>query len=433
MQKTTGISVAACLVPRWIKSGLIIAEDGAMSTPFDESSVKARLAAQSSQEKTTLQQALLESVKLFRMDVLRFAFGWQTRKSETKHLGDIGTTLVGALDGLLAEFSRPEGPDESRVDASLETLIGKRDPPGPLAQLQRLTGDDPAARSLEQLRLSSETDTLFIQLNGLRAQWREYLALLKTAPPDHPKPPERSQPTLAPLPPNQKTYRSTRALPPLQHRSPPGQDDGGEKAPRPKEPFPPPGQAGPPASSGWTLPSGLMGLARGLLPVVLALAVILFVAYTLTSHLPQAGSHAPGSATSPAQLTSAAPTTQPTSAPTVIATVSPQPIVTPPPLPGQLSVSPATLLLPCPGTGGATLQLANVGGASLDWQVTISSASGGAAGILLDGAPSEQGQLAPGDIIQLSVTAQAQGAQGTLNVSYTGAPAPIAVPYSVAC
>ena len=182
---------------------------------------------------------------------------------------------------------------------------------------------------------------------------------------------------------------------------------------------------------GWTLP-GLGGLARALLPILLALAVMLFLAYELANRLPKTEAHPTVSVT--AHPTTALPTTQPpTSAPTAIITPSPQPIVTPPPVPGQLSVSPSSLLLPCPGTGAATLQLANIGATALDWQVTISSASGGAPGILLDGAPSENGQLAPGEVNQISVTAQALNAQGTLNVSYSGASAPIAVAYSVTC
>ena len=405
-----------------------------MGNRFDEPHGRARLPTQLSREKSALQEALLESVKLLKRDVLHFAHEWQSRWENpvlTQKLGEYGDTLLLALAGLEDEFSRPAGPAQPQVDGLLATLLGTQDAPGPLARLQRLTGKDPAALSLQEQRLLSEVDQLFIQINGLRAQWQNYLSLAKAAPSERPGVHQRSQPELPPLPPNQKTYRPTSVLPPLQRGARRDQEPEDDGLPTPPAATPPPVRPVPRVWQGWTLP-GLGGLARALLPILLVLVVMLFLAYELANRLPKTEGHPTVSVT--AHPTTALPTTQqPTSAPTVIITPSPQPIVTPLPVPGQLSVSPSSLLLPCPGTGAATLQLANIGATALDWQVTISSASGGAPGILLDGAPSENGQLAPGEVNQISVTAQALNAQGTLNVSYSGASAPIAVAYSVTC
>jgi hypothetical protein len=163
-------------------------------------------------------------------------------------------------------------------------------------------------------------------------------------------------------------------------------------------------------------------LLRALLPNLLVVVVILVLLGGIFSHLPKSqGQGAPVPTSAAAQPT----LTRPSAAATPTATRAPgRP---------RLSVNPSTLLLPCPATGAATLQLANTGSVAVDWQVTIISTSGSAPGILLDGENTEGGHLNPGEVTQISVTAQMSGAQGSLSISYTGETAPILVPYSLSC
>jgi hypothetical protein len=179
---------------------------------------------------------------------------------------------------------------------------------------------------------------------------------------------------------------------------------------------------------------GEMGdLLRAMLPILLALLVIAFVAFELLSQFPRGGGQPAIVATHPAQATQPVATSQhpPTSVPT-LPVVASQPPVTSPGT-ARLSVSPTVLALPCPATGEALLQLTNTGAVALDWAATIVSSSGADPGILLDGEPGETGRLNPGEVFQISVTAQARQAQGVIIVQYSGSSGFIQVPYRVDC
>jgi hypothetical protein len=370
----------------------------------DEAHMRARLPVSAGQELSALQR----SVKLFRRDVLRFADGWQAGWTGpvARELAEINEVLLVTLAELEDEFSRAAGPVQPQVEGLLAALVGRPDAPGPLLRLQRLAGDDPAATTLEEQRLLSEADTLFIELNTLRAEWQDYLALVLPSGQANvhqraePVPPPRPRP--APARPDDEDDEDNEALIP------------GSVLPPPR---PPPAQ--PPARQREGARLGIPGILNALLPVVLVLLVIAFLGYELVGHLPKPGEPAaPGSATASARPTPRA---------------TPQPTIATPVGPPQLSVTPPSLLLPCPATGAATLQLANTGVVAFDWQAIILSTSSADPGILLDGETSESGHLDPGALFQMSVTAQERNAQGTISIRYTGASGPIAVPYSVGC
>jgi hypothetical protein len=405
--------MVACPVPYALKSGLIIAEDMVMSSMSDEPRGTARLPLQINQERSALQQALLGSVRLFKSDVLRFAHDWQARWTDppmTQQLDEISETLLTALAGVEQELSRPEGPAPTQVAAWLGTLLGEPGIPGPLARLQRLAGDTAATMPLENQRLLSEADTLFIQLNGFRAQWQDYLALLPAS--RRASSSDPTEPILPPLPPNQKARLATAPLPPLRRPLPQGPYVGVNESAVPPPPVSPPraGQGG-----------GLGDMLKALLPILLALVVVVFVAAEVVSRVPKSNGQ-----TTPASATSA---TQPgsTGAPASTVTASPQPVS------ARLSVNPSSLHLPCPASGAALLQVANTGDAGFDWQATAASAAGGDPGILLDGTNPDSGHLNPGEVTQIGVTAQAASAQGTITITATGGAAPATVTYSVNC
>jgi hypothetical protein len=174
---------------------------------------------------------------------------------------------------------------------------------------------------------------------------------------------------------------------------------------------------------------------KALMPFLLALVVVAFLAYGVISRLPKSehrGAPVPVTTSTSFPTPKATTTSQPisTSTATPAATITAQP--SPPAGAGQLSVNPLVLVLPCPGSGAASLQLANTGATLLDWQATVAGAAGGDAGILLDGAASENGQLKPGEVTQISVTALAATAQGTITLTAAGAN-PVTVSYSVTC
>lgn len=412
----------------------------------DESRVMAALPSPLSEEKIALQQSLLESARLFARDVLRFSHDWQIRWNDpamTLELAEIGESLLVPLAGLEQEFSRPEGPSEPQAAGFLGMLLGTPGAPGPLTRLKTLTGDDPAEMSLADQRLLSETDTLYIQLNGFRAQWQDYLSLVTAL--ERAGVHERARPLLPPLPPNRKTFRAagaaTFARRPAAGRQEAGMREFPSLGGAPQAPV----QTAPPARQGGGLRRGLGGLLKGLLPF-LALVVIVFLAYQVASRLPRAEGQATPipAATAPAHPAPTATATLPPTAtsvttPTATAAAQPSPTAAPRPTPttpaggAQLSVNPPVLALPCPGTGGATLQLVNSGAIPFDWQATPASAVGGDAGILLDGASSERGHLSPGAVTQISVTAQTATAQGTITITYTGGANPVTVSYSVTC
>jgi hypothetical protein len=311
-----------------------------------------------------------------------------------------------------------------------------------LARLQALTAHDPAAMSLEDQRLLSEVDTLSIQLNGFRAQWQDYLSLVTAL--ERASATTRTGPALPPLPPNPAAARTAPIMPPLPGSPAQEEDEEESGSPAPVAPLLPPVSPAPSFGQNGNLPRGPGSMLKALWPFLLALVVIVFGAYQIVSRAPKAESQAtpvPAATSTTLSAPTATPTGQPTAAPTTTptATAQPSPTATPQPTAtasaggGQLSVNPPVLLLPCPGTGAATLQLANTGAAAFAWQATPTGASGGNAGILLDGAPTERGQLNPGEVTQLSVTAQAANAQGTIAITYTGASTPVTVSYSVNC
>ncbi len=403
----------------------------------------AAMSAPSTQEQRAVQQALLESATLFANDVTRCARDWQTRWSDpalTQQLDEISATLQAPLNGLVAQFSRPEGPSQTRVAGYLAVLL---DTSGPLARLQKLTGANPAAMSLEDQRLLSEVDTLSIQLNGVRAQWQEYLSLATGQAGDVTQHP--TAPLLAPLPPNPALAAAPAA--PAPGPFPPLAASAGHAGVPPDPALDPlePDRAPPGAGPGESLRRGLSGTVKVALLLLLAVLVILFLAYQLAIRLPQTthvGTSTPASPgvtlTAPTPTITPQPTTPATSAPspTATATAQPSPTATPPPGGGgttQLSVNPPFLQVPCPATGAATLQLVDSGAQPLDWQATPTGASGGSPGILLDGQFSERGHLSPSEVAQISVTAQVQGAQGIISITYSGGSSPVTVSYSVNC
>lgn len=392
-----------------------------------------------------LQQALCESVERFAGDAQRFSRDWQVRWSDPamkQELAEISEALLAPLAGLEREFSRAEGPSQPQVAGFLGQLLGTPDDPGPVTRLRALTENDQAEMEMspEALRLLSETDTLFIQLNGFRAQWQDYLSVVTAQ--ERTSAPERAQPVLPPLPPNRKRRGAAGAVASARRAAFEQQTDANEFAALKAAPAT---ISPPPAWQGTGLWRGMAEMGKALLPFLLALLAIIVVAYAVVSRLPKtAGQAAPVPArTAPTLPSVASATSQPpsTAAPTATATAAapptpattPQPTTTTPAGTAQLSVNPPALLVPCAGTGAASLQLANIGTAPLDWQATARGASGGAAGILLDGAPGERGHLNPGDVTEISVTAQAAAAQGTITISAAGLATPINVAYRVNC
>jgi hypothetical protein len=414
--------------------------------------VMADLPVDVTQERQALQLALSEGVTRLVGDALRFSRAWQTRWNDpliVQELNRLSTELLENLAKLRQQFRRPEGPSQPAVSLLLGELLGTSDQPSPLMRLQQLTGDDPTALSLEGQRLLGEVDALFIQAHGLRGQWQEYLSVIRQ--PDL----KVSHPPTQPLLPPQ-TNANQSALPPA--------DD--EEAP-PARPAPRPSAAAaastpPPPfdEEEWPQPPGVFitdhlmppqpsrgaGARQGVkstLKVVLTLGVVLIIvvllAYEAAAHLPSGASRTssppgPAATSLPAATATLAPEPtytplpSPTTQPTAPAT--PTTGVTPTPAPGSagLAVNPSVLLVPCPGNGAATLQLVNTGSQSLDWQAAPSGS-----GVLLDGAPSESGHLNPSDVALVSVTAQAQNAQGTLTITSTGGASPVSVSYSVNC
>jgi hypothetical protein len=168
-------------------------------------------------------------------------------------------------------------------------------------------------------------------------------------------------------------------------------------------------------------------MLKALLPILLALVVIVFVAAEVISRVPKsAGQSAPASATSATHPTQPAQSGA-TSAPASTVTPSPQPAS------AQLSVDPSSLQLPCPASGASQLQVENTGGTAFDWQAAAASTAGGDPGILLDGDNPDSGHLNPGEVTQISVTAQAATTQGTITITATGGASQVTVPYSVNC
>src|SRR5579859_677744 len=407
----------------------------------DQSQTPAAMSAPSTQEQHALQQALLDSARLFATDVARFARDWQTRWSDpalTQQLDEISAALQAAVGGLVAQFSRQEGPSQTQVAGYLWVL---RDTSGPLARLQTLTGADPAAMSLEDQRLLSEVDTLSIQLNGFRAQWQDYLSLATGQGPDIARHP--TAPFLPPLPPNPARAAAPAApsLPPFPFQAALAGVVG--SPPDPGLDMLAPDLAPPDAGPGESLQRGLSGTAKVTLTLLLLVVLIAFLAYQFAARLPQTTrAETPTAATpgttlsAPTPTITAQPTSPPTPAPSPTATAQPSPTVTLPPGGGgttQLSVNPPALLVPCPATGAATLQLVDTGAQPLDWQATPIGASGGSPVIFLDGQFTEHGHLNPGEVAQISVTAQVRGAQGIISMNYTGGSSPVTVSYSVNC
>ncbi|HEU5368262.1 MAG TPA: hypothetical protein VFU69_07350 [Ktedonobacterales bacterium] len=396
-----------------------------MSIIPDEPRGTARLPLQLSQERGALQQALLGSIRLFKGDVLRFAHDWQARWTNpaiTQQLAEISEALLTDLAGLEQELSRPEGPASARVAGLLAMLLGEPGVAGPLARLQQVAEDESPGLSLEKQRLLSEVDTLFIQLNGFRAQWQDYLSLLPAS--GRASSSDPTEPMLPPLPPNQRARHATEPLSPLRRPASPRAYPGMYEPPiLPPPILPPPVSASPRA---WQS-GGLGDMLKALLPILLALIVIVFVAVEVVSRVPKSsGQTTPGSSTSATQSTQPVQPTA-TSAPASTATPSPQPAS------AQLSVSPSSLQLPCPASGASQLQVANTGDTALDWQAAAASAAGGDPGILLDGANPDGGHLNPGEATQISVTAQAASAQGAITITATGGANSVTVPYSVNC
>ncbi len=382
------------------KSGLIIAEAMPMSSMSDEPHVTARVSASLSQDMRALQAAMLESARFFTEAVRRFAHDWQTRWPDpqiTQELAEIGESLLVTLAGLEEEFGQPGVPSRQRVDRLLDVLLGTQTTRGPLQRLLNLAQKHAAPSSLADQRLQSEVDTLFIQLNGLLAQWRDYQALatnLEPAPDQH----------AAKTPPRSRIEREASEAEEASLLSLPARHTTGQPTERRR--------------------GGTGDLLWALLPILLAGVVILVLVSGIVSRLSQHQEYPAAPVTSGAQSTPTAPPP---------GTAVPAPSATTPARLPRLSVTPTTLLLPCPGTGAANLQLSNTGAVALNWQAAIISASGGQPGILLDGENTETGHLNPGAVTEISVTAQLRGAQGSLSISYSGEPAPILVPYSLNC
>ncbi len=408
---------------RVLKSGLIIAEDKLMSNPPHHSQIAASVSAQPSQNKPALQQKLLESVMLLRQDVRSLTHEWQARKThplQAQQLADIEQELLVPLDALVEELSRPEGPDQARVEAVLNALVGAQGMPAPLTRLQGFTPGDAQALPLDEQRVLSKINLLAIEMNGLRAQWQDYLALQR---------PEAAASASPPPPATKPAQRSSVAQPSPRHAADPIEGVEAEEPRSSSSDVPPPALPKPVKRrrpGGW---AEMGDLLRALLPILLALLVIAFVAFELLGHLPGMQGQPATAEPHLTQPPHPAATIQlsPTSAP--IASV----VASQPPGAARLSVTPSVLALSCPATGEALLQLTNSGAVALDWVATISSPSGTDPGILLDGEPSETGHLNPGEVFEISVTAQARQAQGVINIRYSGASSALQVPYSVDC
>jgi hypothetical protein len=399
-------------------------EAGAMA---DESQAMDELPLDALQQQREAQQALLENAARFADAAMQCMQGWHLRwpePSAASQVAAISTMMRAALDKLRQALARPEGPALPEAAEALNTLLGTQDVPGPLARLQALITGDRVVQSPEAQRLLSELDMLTIRLNGLRAQWQDYLSLSAPRQSTKVQPITEPLPSLPPLPPNRVRRSAAReaALSALL---------GGLEGEQPHAPT--------------RQRSDLSHAPAGTLKVTLALLAVLVLivvfAYEAAVHLPltKPGSTqnlmlAPTASRGPltGQPTSTPPaltdtvTTRPTASPTI------QPTAAPPPNAGAaaLSVNPPQLTIPCPGTGAAALQLINTGAAPLDWQAAV---NGPANEIWLDGAASEQGHLSPGDEAIINVTAQARGLQGTISITYTGAPYPIMIAYRVNC
>lgn len=404
------------------------------------------------QERLALQKALLDSADQLDEDAQQCTRAWQRRWSDTafaQQISALSTELLDYLEGLRQEFGRAGGPLPPQVSQFLGALLGTQDQPGPLTRLQGLTGNDPETLSLEAQRLLSEVDALCIQLNGLRAQWQEYLSLLTAPEPSitrHPTQPFLSETSsrseqrppvefveLPPLPMKQPRRplfdsvpaSSVESAEDWRLRSTPVLVTGNLKPP-------------PPPSAGVSVRQGMGGTLRVVLTLGVVLMLVVFLAYEGVSHLPSSDAQSAHSTALPqvAQTATTAPEPTYTPLPQPTATTAPPPTATPaanpttPPASGstQLSVNPPVLLVPCPGSGAATLQLVDTGSQALDWKATPSGA-----GVLLDGAASESGHLAPGGVALVSVTAQTQSAQGTITVTSTGDSTPAVVSYMVSC
>ena len=407
------------------------------------------------QERLTVQQSLLDNASQLVEDAQELTRAWQARWARTpaeQPISALSAELLEYLEGLLQEFGRTGGPLPPQVSRVLGALLGTQDMPGPLTRFQGLYGSNPEKLSLEAQRLLSEVDALSIQLNGLRAGWQEYLSLLVA-----PEPPTTRHPTQpflpeAPLEREQLPPAIVIELPPLPMKTsrrpvfqtapaapPPLEDEEDWQAP----PAPtlvtdnlkPP----PPTSAGASARQGMGSTLRVMVTLGVALMLIVFLAYEAVSHLPPSNAQSTrliaatqiAPAATPAQRPTSTATPQPT------ATTAPQPTATTapatptaPPVPGsaQLSVNPPVLLVPCPGNGAATLQLVNTGSQPLDWNATPSGSE-----ILLDGSASGSGHLIPSDVALISVTSLAQSAQGTITISFTGGSSPISVTYTVSC
>ena len=419
-----------------------------------DSQLMAGMPVDTIQEQQALQQSLFESANQLVEDTQQFTHAWQIRWSDTpfeQQISALSTELLRDLERLCQEFGRASGPLPAQISQFLGGLLGTKDMPGPLTRLQEMTGNDPEALSLEAQRLLSEVDALFIQLNGLRAQWQEYLSLLTGPDPSvtrHPTQPFLSDTSsqreqrpsvefveLPPLPmkqPRRPLFHSVPAAPPVES------EEGWQ--PRPAHGLVT-DNLKPPSPSGADLSvrQGISGTLRVMLTLGVVLMLIVFLAYEAVSHLPLSdnqSSHAPVPTQIVATATTAPePTNTPLPQPT--ATTAPQPTATTPaasptasPAPGstQLSVNPPVLLVPCPGSGAATLQLVDTSSQSLDWHAAPSGA-----GILLDGTASESGHLAPSDVALVSVTSQTQNGRGMITITYTGGSSPIIVTYMVSC
>lgn len=421
--------------------------------------VMAGLPVDVTQERQALQLALSEGVNRLVSDALRFSRAWQTRWNDpliVQELSKLSTELLEKLERLRQQFRRPEGPSQPVVSVLLGELLGTSDQPSPLTLLQQLTGDDPAALSLEGQRLLGEVDALFIQAHGLRGQWQDYLSVMMlpelkvSHPPTQPLLPPQANADQSALPPED----DEEAPPPRQARRPPAGTRGMPVPPPPLDeeeglPQPPGGFVTDhllpplPPRSGASARQGAGSTLKVVLTLGVVLIVVVFLAYEAAAHLPSGASRTsspPGpAATSPPAATATLapePTYTPLPSPTATAigqptaTATPGTGVTQTPAPGSaaLTVNPSVLLVPCPGNGAATLQLVNSGSQPLDWQAAPSDS-----GVLLDGAPSERGHLNPSDVTLVSVTAQTQNAQGTITITYTGGASPISVSYSVSC
>ena len=418
-----------------------------------DSQIMAGMPVDTTQERLALQEALLDSADQLNEDAQQCTHAWRRRWSDTafeRQISALSTELLGYLEGLRQEFGRAGGPVPPQVSQFLGALLGTQDQPGPLTRLQGLTGNDPETLSLEAQRLVSEVDALCIQLNGLRAQWQEYLSLLTAPEPSitrHPTQPFLSETPLQreqrpsvdfaelpPLPMKQPSRPLFHAVPAASSvesaedwllRSTPALVTGNLKPP-------------PPPSAGVSVRQGMGGTLRVILTLGVALMLVVFLAYEGVSHLPPSDAQSARSTALPqvAQTATTAPEPTYTPLPQPTATTAPPPTAPPaaspttPPAAGstQLSVNPPVLLVPCPGSGAATLQLVDTGSQALDWRARPSGA-----GILLDGAASESGHLAPGGVALVSVTAQTQSAQGTITITSTGDSAPAVVSYMVSC